>query len=680
MRLIYTLIFCISIGFLNDIHSQDFNQVIEEFHLQLKKENTNLEQRFQLLDTLAILTENDNFHPLYEEVATECVQLGLQLQKYERTAYQTISILYYYNNIAVSPAKGIPYAATILEYKDSIPSNFKIGLLHQYRGDAYYFTNQNNLAIEDYDLSEIYFEKGKPPYDRMIALTRFYRAGALSKKGEFVKATSDMQNAIEFLETTTDTFNIVAARNELSILFSNYRFYDKAEEQRQEIIKLETSTKDQLAAIYIKKANDAYEQNNFLAYEQNMFEALDFAKASDRPHLSEPFILLNLAEKYYANQKVDLAEKYANQFFNSDYNKKDFFQNELRLFYIAKLISEKKISAAKDSLEINLIKLKPTEDVKAIYQTQDRLAKLYAQLNQFEKAYQYELAAKQLRDSIETDQKLKSLAYYQTQFETERKEKELQAAEATLELVALQSKNNTRLFYISIVALFFASIGVFIYRNRLRLKKEKQLQLQFAQDLIQAQDQERVNISSNLHDSLGQSLVLLKKQARKTQDQDLVESVSYALEELRTISRNIYPPVLKKLGLSYTLEQLTKQVFKTTAIQFDLSLANIENVITAEESLSLYRFIQEALSNTIKHAEATRIEIAIKRLESKIEVLVKDNGKGFKVEEKLNQNKSLGLLTLRHRVEAMYGTLSIQSNTEGTTVKATIPLSKTPLS
>lgn len=673
------LLFYLFSGFITDVYSQDLNPVIEKFHIQLQNEKSNLERRYQLLDTLAILTENANFHPLYEEVSTECVQLGFQLKKYERTAYQTTSILYFYNNVVGSPKKGIPYASKILTKKDSIFSNFKIGILYQYRGDAYYFSNQNKKAIEDYDLSEIYFEKEKPPYERMIALTRFYRAAALAKTGEFVKATSDLQNSIEFLQTTTDTFNIVAARNELSILFSNYRFYNQAEEQRQEILKLGTSTNAQLTAIYIQKADDAYEQNDFHAFEENMFKALAFAKDSDRQELAEPQILLGLAEKYYINQQVETAEKYANQFFNNFDKTDDFVQTELRLYYIAKLTTEKKYSAAKDSLEAYLAVLKSSQNIKAIYKTQDRLAKLYAQLNQFEKAYQYESEAKQLKDSIETDQKLKSLAYYQTQFETEQKEKQLQAAESSLAMVALQSKNNTRLFSISILALLFASICVFIYRNRLRLKKEKQLQLQFTQDLIQAQDQERVNISSNLHDSLGQSLVLLKKQARKTQNQDLVDSVSYALEELRTISRNIYPPVLKKLGLSYTLEQLTKQVFKTTAIQFDLSLANIEDAITADESLNLYRFIQEALSNAIKHAEATSIEISIKRSDSKIEVLVKDNGKGFKVKEKLNQSKSLGLLTLRHRVEAMKGTLSIQSNAEGTNVKATIPILKTLL-
>lgn len=122
-------------------------------------------------------------------------------------------------------------------------------MLYLYRGDAYFFTNQNETAIQDYDQAENYFTQVQPPYKRMTALTQQYRAGALARKGEFVKATTDLQNAIEYFETITDTFYIVATRNKLSILFSAYRFFDKVEEQHQEFLKLGTSSNAQLAAM-----------------------------------------------------------------------------------------------------------------------------------------------------------------------------------------------------------------------------------------------------------------------------------------------------------------------------------------------------------------------------------------------------------------------------------------------
>lgn len=649
---------------------------IQKFHLQLQKETSNKELRYQLLDTLAILTEDANFHPLYEEVATECVQLGLQLKKYERTAYQTISVLYFYNNILSRPEKGIPYADAILTFEDSIPSFFKRGMLYQYRGDAHYFSSQIENAIEDYNKAEYFFESAPAEYDRMIALTRSYRAAAYAKTGAFVKATTDLQNALEYLEATTDTFNIIASRNELSMLFSKYEFYEKASEQRQEILKLNASSNAQLASIYVNIANDAYAQNQFEDYEKNMLQALVFARDSNRRSFSEPIILLSLAEKYYQKGEIESAQKFEQQYVEKYPEKTDFTKASFRQLQIAKYLSSNNYEQAKDSLEAHLAYLKSTKDVQSIYKTQAKLAGVYQSLKNYNKAYQLQNESMRLKDSVETDKKLKSLAYYQTQFETERKDRKIAETQASLDLVNLQSRNNKRIFYISLLSLLMASIAFFVYRNRLQLKKEETLQRQFAQDLIQAQDKEREMIAGNLHDSLGQSLVLLKKQARKSNQTDLIESTSYAIEELREISRNIYPPVLKKLGLSYTLEQLSKQVFETTAIQFDLALANIEDVISPKETLNLYRFIQEALSNTLKHAEATQISISIKRLENKIEVEVHDNGKGFDVEDKLNRSQSLGLLTLRHRIEAMRGTFTIKSNSNGTQVIGLIPFTE----
>lgn len=91
--------------------------------------------------------------------------------------------------------------------------------------------------------------------------------------------------------------------------------------------------------------------------------------------------------------------------------------------------------AASKVLEEYYEDIKYSNNIKAIYKTQERLAAVYTELNQFEKALKYEAASKKLKDSIETDQKLKSLSFYQTQFETERKEKELQAAEASLAML-----------------------------------------------------------------------------------------------------------------------------------------------------------------------------------------------------------------------------------------------------
>ena len=647
---------------------------IDQLYSKLKTTEADSEARYQLLDTLAILTENADFHPYYEEVATECVRLGLKQKKYERTAYQTISVLYFYNNIDGNPEKGIPFADAILKYKDSIPSYFKRAMLFMNRGDAYYFTNQNDQAIENYNQAEYYFGSGEEKFERFVAMVRSYRAAALAKKGEFVKATTDLQKAIVHLETTTDTFNMVSSRNELSILFSNYRFYEKAEAQRQEILKLKYSNDAQLASIYLKSANDAYEQNKIADFEKNILKALEYAQKTDRRKFTEPSVLLTIAEKYYELNRKELAEKYEADFmalYNPD---TDFIKSDYRLLQITKAMINNQFEEAKVLLEAHLVDAKQTNNAKSIYKTEAKLATVYASMGKFEKAFKHQTKASHLKDSIESDIKLKSLSYYQTEFETEKKDQLIASTTSKLSLLALESKLKIRLLIIVIIVGFVLVVGFYVVKKRQEIQKEQEIQLKFTQELIKSQDKERAHISSNLHDSLGQTLVILKKQIKKSNQESLIETVDFAIDELRTISRNLYPPILQKLGLGYTLEQLSKQIFDSTAIHFNLTIDKIEPYFSQDEVLNVYRFIQEALNNTLKHAEATEINIKLLKETKQIRIQIQDNGKGFDVSNKKTQNKSLGLQTLKHRVESLQGKLKIESSNKGTQIIGIIPI------
>ncbi|TQD39371.1 tetratricopeptide repeat-containing sensor histidine kinase [Haloflavibacter putidus] len=637
---------------------------IRFFKEKLQK-TTAAPERFKLLDTLAILTENNNFDASYENIATKCVELGLELKKYTRTAYQTVSIVYYYNNITGEPEKGIPYANAILEFQDAINWPYQEAMLYLYRGDAYFFSNQNNKAITDYNQAERYFEKlGKK---RMATLTNQYRAAAYSKKGELVKAVKDLQKSIKFFKTSKDTFNYVAAKHELSLLFSKYDFFAKAEDQRQKILRLDYSTNAQLASIFLNKSIDLYKQNNFKGFEENLEKALMYAKESNRVEFTVPVIYLVFASKYYENQYPKKAKKYLDLFYKNYDPKNKFTRGYLQETLINKSIVEKRYNYAINLLYKRLEEAKQASDYETIVNAQKKLGKLYKDINQPIAAFTHFERYSILKDSIESDKKLKSLAYYQSVFESKEKDQIIKTKNAQIQILDLKNLNQRKLnWLIGLLGILGISLIYFFFKRQ-KIKKEKTIHELFAQALLEEREKERLAIAGNLHDSLGQELILIKKRTENLNDDFLTKAISGSIHSLREITRNIYPPSLKRFGLVDAIEDLVGKTEESTALTIDLQM-NLKTNLNEKQSLNIYRFLQECLHNTIKHAQASAVKIKIKQKNKKIKIIYNDNGNGFDVAEKLKSSKSFGLKTLRQRAKILKAAFNIKSSQNGTII------------
>ncbi|PIA82008.1 hypothetical protein BFR04_11935 [Gaetbulibacter sp. 4G1] len=227
------------------------------------------------------------------------------------------------------------------------------------------------------------------------------------------------------------------------------------------------------------------------------------------------------------------------------------------------------------------------------------------------------------------------------------------------------------LFWVLTIAILS---GIVLYSiNRKNKIEQKRLQ-QFSQDLIKTQEEERTRVSKDLHDSVGQQLTLIKKKAQNLEQQELSAMTNNALEEVRSISRGLYPAALKQLGLSESIQQLLNDLDEETDMFFSVEIDDIDNEFNETETLNLYRFIQETVTNALKHAKAKTLTVNIIKYSSTIEVLIKDNGVGFDNVASVKQH-SLGLKTIAERIRMLKGTLSIKSKKEeGTLVLAQIPI------
>jgi signal transduction histidine kinase len=146
-----------------------------------------------------------------------------------------------------------------------------------------------------------------------------------------------------------------------------------------------------------------------------------------------------------------------------------------------------------------------------------------------------------------------------------------------------------------------------------------------------------------------------------------------ALQDLRNISQSIYPYTLKNFGLSYAIQQLISQIEKSTELSFKLKIQDI--TLKDQLALNIYRLVQEALNNIVKHANASSVEIIIMKISNRIIVKVLDDGEGFDVNYKLKTSKSFGLQTMQQRMQMIKGKLEMRSTKQGTILEAMIPLS-----
>jgi signal transduction histidine kinase len=200
------------------------------------------------------------------------------------------------------------------------------------------------------------------------------------------------------------------------------------------------------------------------------------------------------------------------------------------------------------------------------------------------------------------------------------------------------------------------------------------MQEKFSQDLLMSQEEERIRIAKDLHDSVGQQLTLIKIKSQRLDQKELTVLSNNALEEIRSISRNLYPVLLKQLGLTDSIEQLINSYDEQTDLFFSIDIDDIDDYFNESKSLNFYRLVQECLTNIVKHAKAKLVSVNIKIEDKRILTLISDNGKGFNVVESKKKN-SLGLKTIFERIKIMNGNISVDSElNKGTSFIFSIPL------
>ena len=533
--------------------------------------------------------------------------------------------------------------------KEAASADYQKGMADSYNNISLIYFYQSK-----YDLSTQYFFKAIKLYE---ALKLNGEAGNLYSLYGYRLRNKDIQKSIDYMQKGIKLAEKAGANFELMGMYDNYGLVKEANQEPDS------------AEYYFKKAlfmkKSANDQTG-IPYSLNKLGTLyaglgQFEKA--KPLFDEAYqIRLKLKDK------VGIAENLS--FYGTFYEMQGETSAAISYFKQA-------LQASKDAGYRWLT-----------HRIYEALSTNYEQSNQFAEALNYHKQYTAYKDSIYNLETTTNQKEIEIQFETEKKEKQIleQRAELAENKLKIEQKNQW-LYALGFLAVLLGLIGYQIYRTQKLKNKQLQKENQLKDALIRIETQnkvqeERLRISRDLHDNIGSQLTFiissldnLKFQLNKENPEagKRIESINdftrNTITELRdTIwamnKENIHFSDLK-VRINNFLESAQSHV-QQTHFEVDMKKSIDENhSFTAFAGVNLYRIIQEAVNNSIKHADATEIKVAFEKIDQHFEVRISDNGKGID-QRKIEAGN--GFQNMHKRISEIGGELVIKSTPESGTI------------
>lgn len=238
--------------------------------------------------------------------------------------------------------------------------------------------------------------------------------------------------------------------------------------------------------------------------------------------------------------------------------------------------------------------------------------------------------------------------------------------------------------FLLLISLFIV-LMLMAYRKRdfTHLQEKRKLEEEFNKQLLQSQMEVQENtflhIGRELHDNVGQLLSTSRMLIGLTErllehPPDMLATanatLAKAINEIRSLSKSLDKEWLGQFNFSDNLLEEVNRINATNLIKATLNFNHHLN-LPSEKQIILFRIVQEAMQNAIKHGQCNQIKIESQRKEGRMEIIIKDDGKGFEINE---INKGLGLDNMKHRVALLGGQISFKSIVgQGTTVNISLP-------
>ncbi len=315
---------------------------------------------------------------------------------------------------------------------------------------------------------------------------------------------------------------------------------------------------------------------------------------------------------------------------------------------------------------------------------------VFVRKSDYKRALESYVVADSLEDIIFSLDKQEKMADLEMKYQNEIKQAEILRLER--DNLRKTKQNNAYLFTgLGLIALI---IFAFLYYRQRAVKDriiaaqkirqlEEEKKLMAARSLVEGQEEERKRIALELHDGLGVLLSATRMQfsvlgETSPSARSIVDKASRLLEQassdVRKISHNMMPGLLTKLGLFEALADLFEGLQEAGELKVYAEIPEHAGRLPENREIMIFRIVQELVNNTLKHAGASRIDFHVDIQPGQLEIFYADDGKGFDPEEMLH-SKSMGLSSMRSRVDFLNGSMNIRSEPgKGAEFRFTIPV------
>lgn len=541
-----------------------------------------------------------------------------------------------------------------------------------------YYGNKNHIDssfFHFYNASEIYFSIKDSLYTAKSLLNL---AISLKNAGDILGSEDMIISALQLTNSKKrkHTYTIGSIYNHLGITSRNLEQYDDAIKYHNEAI------------YYREKASqeeEVFQSLNNIGYVHLEDKAYDKALAYFKQ------VIDNTKNKGYVKVHAVALDNYAYTQFKKDpksFMHLDLFIRSLELNirhnYKNGIVTNyhhlaeyyKFLGQPKAALDFTLKGLTLAKE-NVLIEDQLLLLKLATELSNPKISNRYYQTYIRINDSIAKVQQTQRNQFTKIRFESEKKEKEialLNLENYTKAQKIKTQKRNTFIFFVLSILLLSALVFAVLYLKQRQRTQKKTLLI----EKLRERERERVAFSKTLHDDLGNQLYLimsaldiLNEKYPNKEIETIVDDIEVAYQKIRKISQQLSGLDFSKISFEKYVDGLLKSIQNEDTLTIELYGLNevLWETISDEIRVEFYRILQEALVNIKKHANASMVVIQFKNLEPNIELIIKDNGSGFKK----NHTKGIGLINIESRVKDLEGTFTIENNSNGVTLTITIP-------
>ncbi|TVQ14465.1 MAG: hypothetical protein EA361_07800 [Bacteroidetes bacterium] len=574
------------------------------------------------------------------------------------------------------------------ELAELLNDDLRQGQSHHYRAIVMFEQGEYDLALENYNRAiKLY---GKSGNETGIAAVKSNMGNIWLLTGDYDKAVELYFQAIETFKSLEDTLRLLISYMNVGTLFYDNNYPLEGLNYLELALPLASDLQDErtLADIHHNISLNYYKLDSIDIYLYHMRKARNYAVEADHLYVEMLTYKSNLeyhidrqnpdSALYYAWLNKDAAERYGNP-----YNLTGSY-NMAGSAYILANMPDRALDVLHKAHSLG----ETHGFIPMLAWSNESLAKVYESLGNYREAHKHSSALNALKDSVFKMERQREVLAMDRKYNVAQQQHELEQQKLSIELKEQQlNRRNTLValsgaFSLLLLLLIFLLYKLMQNKSRLSAREMEQVKLQRDKQMIKAlmegEEKERRRIARELHDGVNGNLAALKLNLAGIQNKDFSSLLEETMLEIRDLSHNLVPDVVKRSGLKTALEQFVHKINKSPEIKVDFQFLGSGQPIGEETGVHIYRIVQELLTNSLKHAGASQILVQIINNEDTLSLTVEDDGKGFEINPGAglpDNSEGIGLSGVENRVTYMQGSFDIHSSTHsGTSIHIEIPL------